>query len=172
VDALTGFAGGGASSSESSLFDLVLQQHRQIEATLERVGTLRDVGEQQRAWQQLLMLIIVHNNAEEIVLYPALALLGEHRGPADHQSEWLHLTELHGLDPTTARFESVFGTLRTNLLTHIHVEETSWMPALQKRAQGKLQQRLARDFCEQSKQFDARFSELVRWLDLKTQPPF
>jgi hemerythrin superfamily protein len=93
----------------------------------------------QTAWPALVRLLAVHETAEEIVVYPAVAASGS-RGlravrarKAEERRAKITLADLEGLDPTDPAFGPRLEAFRAMVEAHAAAEESEVLPLLDER---------------------------------------
>ncbi|WP_244237328.1 hemerythrin domain-containing protein [Corallococcus llansteffanensis] len=115
-------------------FDILVEQHRELEALLERLDTETDPEEllvQQEAFSRLLRL---HSRLEERHVYPLVTRV-EGRARAREEAED-HLTlrelleELQELTPRGAEWQARLFTLQDLVVAHVQATEHLLLPRL------------------------------------------
>jgi hemerythrin superfamily protein len=118
----------------SSLWDLIRQDHRTIEALFARVSATGDKAERERLFEQLQHALKLHSRAEEGALYPELKRHAETSLVADDvvrdHAEMMRLAE----DIATTRkdhpdFARKCRDLRQMVEQHVREEEDAVIPA-------------------------------------------
>jgi hypothetical protein len=136
-----------------SWFSLVLDHHEQIEAAFDAVKAAGDSGARRAAQKQLAVVLTGHANAEETVLYPALAEAGHktHAGLAYEEQAMtkIQLALLEKLEPMSQDFIDKLEHIRGAVTHHMYQEESDWFRELQKDAPGGDQSHIARRFQEE-----------------------
>lgn len=119
-----------ATAGPDDWLSLAIQHHIQLEAAFNEVQASRDTAQRQQAQQALAVLLTGHANAEESVLYPALAQAGEsgHAGHAySEQAEAkIGMAALESLAPLSREFEEKLETIRRAVAHHVYEEESHW----------------------------------------------
>lgn len=130
-------------------FAQVRAQHQAVDRMFAAVRAARGANQRLGLFRDLKLALTAHSVAEEVSLYPGLALSGQ-RQAADRayqeQSEAkILLAELDSLDPVGRQFEDRLNTLMTAIRSHVEAEERDWYPQLQRRA-GAMNDKMTRDF--------------------------
>ncbi|WP_268903983.1 MULTISPECIES: hemerythrin domain-containing protein [Corallococcus] len=115
-------------------FDILLEQHRELEALLERLDTETDAGELE--WRQAALsdLLRLHCRLEERHIYPLLARV-EGRSRAREEAED-HLTlrelleELQELTPRGIEWQARLCALEDQVVAHVQGTEHLLLPRL------------------------------------------
>jgi hypothetical protein len=133
---------------------LVLQHHMRIEQAFATVAAAHDRRSRMAAHKTLGILLTGHSNAEESVLYPALARL-EGKGLAqsayrEQGSAKLDLGVLESLPPMSQAYLRTFGRIRDTVACHVCEEEGIWFVRLKKELpefdQARITQRYREEF--------------------------
>ncbi|MBZ8139670.1 hypothetical protein CLD22_07120 [Rubrivivax gelatinosus] len=133
---------------------MVLAHHVQIETAFEAVRNATSASAQRAEQKQLALILTGHSNAEEAVLYPAMALAGE-KGDAttaytEQSTAKMQMAELDELEPMTQDYLDKLEHIRGAVAHHVFEEESTWFPALRRSAdpamQGKLTKRYREEF--------------------------
>jgi hypothetical protein len=133
---------------------MVLDHHLQIEAAFEAVKTATSAGAQRAAQKQLALILTGHSNAEEAVLYPAMALSGEKTDSASAYTQQsaakVQMAALDDLEPMTQDYLDKLEHIRGAVAHHVYEEEGTWFPQLRQGVdptmQGKLTKRYREEF--------------------------
>jgi hypothetical protein len=115
---------------------LVLQHHLRIEEAFAAVAATQDRRTRLAAQKALGILLTGHANAEESVLYPALAGL-EGRGRAqlayrEQGTARMELGVLENLPPMSQAYLKKLEQIRDALTHHVYEEEGTWFVQLKK----------------------------------------
>lgn len=112
-----------AAARPGSWLTMVLDHHLLIEAGFSSVKNAPDAAQRRRAEKDLALLLTAHSNAEESVLYPALALHGEkvHSGSAYTQqaATKVQMAALEDLDPMGQDYLDKLEHIRGAVAHHI-----------------------------------------------------
>ncbi len=121
-------------SGMGSPFDLLIDQHRELEARLERLASGVEPDAQRGLTAELLTLLRLHSRLEERCLYPVMARV-EGREACREQTED-HLTmrelmaELEELPPGHPEWQARLLTLEDLSVAHFQEEENARLPQL------------------------------------------
>jgi hypothetical protein len=136
-----------------SWFSVVLDHHEQIEAAFNAVRAAGEPGGRRIAQKQLALILTGHANAEEAVLYPALAEAGHktHAGMAYEEQAMtkIQLALLEKLEPMSEDYVDKLEHIRGAVTHHMYQEESDWFRELQKDASASDQPHLAQRFQEE-----------------------
>ena len=117
---------------------LLLGQHREIRSTMAKIDAAAP-GDRGATFAPLVSLLAVHETAEEVVVYPALARSAGDEGArigdarkAEEDAAKKVLADLEDLDPASDEFMTLFATFRTAIEEHATSEETEVFPLLAK----------------------------------------
>jgi hemerythrin superfamily protein len=136
---------------------VVLDQHRQIEGLFERALTSTGGSVRQSAVRELATLLTGHANAEETVLYPALADAGgkSHATMAYEEQAMtkVQLAKLEKLDPMSEEWREKLEHIRGAVMHHVYQEEGTWFPELQQNVPANERTMLTRRFLEEFQRY-------------------
>jgi hemerythrin superfamily protein len=133
---------------------LVLEHHLQIEDAFARVKAAADAGTRTAAQKALGIVLTGHAIAEEPVIYPALAQVGE-KGHAGHgyteqATVKMGMAELEQMAPLSQEYLDKLEHIRSAVAHHMYEEEGTWFPELRNKAtaadQAKITQRYREEF--------------------------
>ena len=117
--------------------DRIRSQHETIRGLFVEVAA--GGSSRQTAWPALVRLLAVHETAEEIVVYPAVAATGS-RGlravrarKAEERRAKITLADLEGVDPTSGSFGPRVDAFRITVEAHAAAEEDEVLPVLERR---------------------------------------
>ncbi|KRA83981.1 hemerythrin domain-containing protein [Altererythrobacter sp. Root672] len=132
---------------------LILQHHLQIEDAFSEVKATGDAGSRRTALKQLGALLTGHANAEESVIYPALAEDGEKAHAAAGYDEQamvkVQMALLEKLDPMSQDFIDKLEHIEGAVAHHVYAEEGNWFLGLKEKASVEDQARLTRRYAEE-----------------------
>jgi hemerythrin superfamily protein len=121
----------------TDVVDLIKSQHQQVKGLLTRVGAASGT-ELESAFCDLRRMIVVHETAEEEVVYPALRASGaegqkiaEERTKEEQEGTEV-LSKLEKLDIGKGEFTTTFDRFRTAVLQHAEAEEATVLPLLRR----------------------------------------
>lgn len=115
-------------------FDILLEQHRELEERLERLGTGGDPDELRAQTSELVELLRLHSRLEERHIHPLVARV-EGRVRAREEAED-HLTmrelmeELQELPPGGTDWQAHLLTLEDLVIAHVQEAESLLLPRL------------------------------------------
>jgi hypothetical protein len=146
-----------AEATAGSWFSVVLDHHEQIEVAFEAVRAAGDAGSRRAAQKWLAAVLTGHANAEETVLYPALADAGHktHAGMAYEEQAMtkIQLALLEKLEPMSQAFIDKLEHIRGAVTHHMYQEESDWFRELQAEVPGRDQAHLAERFQEEMSRY-------------------
>lgn len=128
----------------------VKAQHLAIDTHMRRVEEARSPLERERHFRRVKALLSAHSYAEDVSLYPGLAMVG-HRDDAkqlyNQQDDAKILTaELDSMSPGDPRFMDKFRTLAAAVRAHVREEEDRDYPELMRRADPNMNRKMTNDF--------------------------
>ena len=125
-----------STATTTDIVHLLEADHHRIERELGRFDAV-SVDERESYFCELVHLLIGHEVAEEIVVYPAIrsdapngAAISDARIEEQSEAEE-KLNEMEKLDVAEAEFSTQFAELRAAVLTHAQAEEREVFPLLQ-----------------------------------------
>ena len=122
-------------SSRGRVVDLLQRDHEHVKALLDQLTSSPPEGRHD-LFSQLVVELVRHEVAEEVVVYPAIRSdvpdgSAEVKPRLREQSEAEEkLAKMEKLDPTTPEFASELAELRSAVLAHVQAEEESVFPLL------------------------------------------
>jgi iron-sulfur cluster repair protein YtfE (RIC family) len=133
--------------------DRALRHHEQIGAAFERARHATNEGDAQVAVRQLADVLIAHSVAEEVVLYPVLAIEG-HKGHAsmayeEQQLAKVQMAELERLTPLSEDWRDKLEHIRGAVMHHIYEEESTWFPEIAREVDETTRAMLDQRFAEE-----------------------
>ena len=136
---------------------MALDHHVQIEKAFDATRAAGTAEEQRRAQKHLATLLVGHSIAEEVVLYPSMAL-GDQKGRStaaytEQSAAKVQTAALEMLEPLTEEFRDKLEHLRAAVAHHIYEEESTWFPALADEGDASVQQRLSGRFAEEFERY-------------------
>lgn len=142
-----------AAAGASGWLAQVLDHHEQIEALFAAVKAANSATARRAAQKQLAGLLTGHSIAEEVVLYPAMALSDQkgHSGEAytEQSAAKVQTAALEDLDPMSTDYLDKLEHLRAAVSHHVYEEESEWFPKLREQdatVQAKLSRRYREEF--------------------------
>jgi hypothetical protein len=139
-------------ASRGDWLSLALDHHDRIRAGFEACRCAQPGPPRIEAMKRLALVFVGHSQAEEIVLYPALAKAGEKAHATQAYTEQvtakMQMAELERIDPTGQPWLDKLEHIRGAVLHHMYEEEKSWFLELKDRYddQGFLTQRFQEEF--------------------------
>jgi hypothetical protein len=132
---------------------LVLTHHQHIEAAFVAVKTADNAAARVAAQKRLAIILTGHSNAEESVLYPALAAMDE-KGHAtsaynEQAAAKMQMGLLETLSPMTQEYLDKLEHIRGAVAHHVYEEESNWFIDLKKKMPAAEQTRLAQRYREE-----------------------
>lgn len=156
-------------------FDILIEQHRELEECFERLASGVDPEELRSEVAELLELLRLHSRLEERCFYP-LVMQVEGRSRAREEAED-HLTmrelmdELEELPPGHPEWQARLFALEDLVVAHFQEEESATLPRLRTALDAQQQDDLRRDLSSTREELLARahaFPNPVRGLLLET----
>jgi hypothetical protein len=136
---------------------LVLEHHRQIEQAFAAVRQGAGAADRTAALKRLEIVLTGHANAEESVLYPALADGGEkaHAGAGYEEQAMtkVQMGILEKLDPMSQDFLDKLGHIEGAVRHHMYAEEGNWFVDLKDKLPAAEQARLTARFAEEYERY-------------------
>lgn len=157
-------------AGEGDWLAIVLEHHQQIESRFNRALTASDGAARLGALRQLAILLTGHANAEESVLYPALARAGEKADAATAYEEQAmvktEMAQLETLDPMSEEWRLKLEHIMGAVLHHVYEEEGTWFARLQQVLPPADGPRLTRRFVEEFERYTQGHSQAHRPVQL------
>ncbi len=142
-----------ALASPGDWLSLVLDHHRQIELAFVAVKDGTTAADRTAALKRLGVVLTGHANAEETVLYPALADGGEktHAGAGYEEQAMVKVQMgiLEKIDPMSEDFLDKLGHIEGAVGHHMYAEEGNWFIDLKDKLPAAEQARLTTRFAEE-----------------------
>jgi hypothetical protein len=143
-----------AAARPGDWLSLVLEHHLQIEKAFAAVKAAPEVSSRRAAQKQLAVILTGHANAEESVLYPALALVNEkghaRMGYSEQAAAKMQMAALETLNPMSPAYLDKLEQVRAAIAHHMFEEEGTWFLELKSKTPpadvGKLTQRFREEF--------------------------
>jgi hemerythrin superfamily protein len=131
----------------------VLAHHRQIEAAFADVKASTTETVRLESQRRLGIILTGHANAEESVLYPALAGVAEERHAtmayAEQAAAKTQMGLLEKLAPMSPEYLEKLEHIRDAVAHHMYEEEGAWFPELKAKASSADQVKLTRRYAEE-----------------------
>ena len=146
-----------AQSNGNDWVGLVLDHHLQIEDAFAAVRSATSDRARRAAQQQLALVLTGHSLAEEVVLYPAMAL-GDQKGhsTAAYTEQAAAKVQLAALDYLAAMSQDYLDKLehlRAAVSHHMYEEEKEWFPELSGDADTQQRAHLTERFAEEYRRY-------------------
>jgi len=146
-----------ASAGRGDWLDMVLDHHEQIEAAFAAVRSATTGNARVAAHKQLAILLTGHSNAEEAVIYPALAGVDEKRHAmsayAEQAAAKVQMGLLESIPPMSQDFLDKLEHIRGAVAHHVYEEESKWFLELKKNVPSADQVKLAKRYLEEYTQY-------------------
>lgn len=146
-----------AAAGTSDWLSMILQHHDQIDIAFDAVKAARDPASARAALKELALILTGHSNAEEAVIYPALAWCGEKgsasMGYTEQAAAKTQAGELEYLDPMSQEFAEKLEHLRGAVLHHMYEEESSRFIELKQKMPAAQQTQLTQRFREEFERY-------------------
>lgn len=134
---------------------MALDHHGQIRSAFERAAEAASPEQRVAAMRALATVLNGHAQAEEVVLYPALAKTGEkaHASLAytEQSTAKMQMAELERIDPHGEAWRDKLEHIRGAVLHHMFEEEGTWF--LELKAKAPNQDFLSRRFAEEYQRY-------------------
>jgi hemerythrin HHE cation binding domain-containing protein len=142
-----------ASAMPGDWLSMVLTHHQHIEAAFTAVESADNVDARVAAQKKLSIILTGHANAEETVLYPALAAVDEksHATMAyeEQAAAKTQLALLETIPPMTQEYLDKLEHIRGAVSHHMYEEENGWFIELRQKALAAEQHRLSQRYREE-----------------------
>ncbi len=149
-----------AAAAPGTWLEMVLNHHLGIEEAFSRVKQAAGTDERRAAQKQLAVLLTGHSNAEESVIYPALALSGE-KGHAEmayveQSAAKIQMAALDDLDPMSQDYLDKLEHIRGAVAHHVYEEEGTRFLELLGKVPSAVQSRLTTRYAEEYDRYCAQ----------------
>jgi len=150
---------------------MVLEHHRHIEAAFGAVRMAESASARQAAQKKLAVILTGHSNAEEAVLYPALANADEKthatKAYTEQAAAKMQMGLLETLPPMTQEYLDKLEHIRGAVAHHVYEEESEWFIELTQKVPAAEQMRLAARYREEFTRYVGNevYNEQVRIQD-------
>jgi hemerythrin superfamily protein len=135
----------------------ILDHHERIERAFAEVKSAADAVAQRAAQKDLAVILTGHSNAEEAVIYPALADAGEkgHAGLAyeEQAAAKVQMALLEKLEPLSQAYFDKLEHIRGAVTHHMYQEESSWLLDLQEKLPANDQAQLGLRYGEEVERY-------------------
>lgn len=139
----------------SDWLSLALDHHDRIRSAFEACLGASGADDRHTAMKRLALVLTGHSQAEEVVLYPAMAKNGE-KGSADlayteQVTAKMQMAELERIAPDSEAWIDKVAHIQGAVLHHMYEEEDHWFIRLKERAEDEAQ--LTRRFREEFERY-------------------
>ena len=142
-----------ASAMPGDWLSMVLTHHQHIEAAFAAVESAANANARVAAQKKLAILLTGHANAEEAVLYPALAALdAKSHATMAYEEQAAAKTQmglLETIPPMTQEYLDKLEHIRGAVAHHMYEEENGWFIELRQKALAADQSRLTQRYKEE-----------------------
>jgi hypothetical protein len=142
-----------AAAKSGDWLSMILQHHEQIEAAFAAVKAATTAASRRAAQKKLGILLTGHSNAEESVIYPALAAADEKGHAAMAYTEQAaaktQMALLENLVPMSQDYLDKLEHIRGAVAHHVYEEEGTWFLALKEKASAAAQATLSSRYEEE-----------------------
>jgi hypothetical protein len=141
-----------ALADKGSWLAVALDHHDRIRAAFKEVKASQTAKGRTDALKALAVILNGHSQAEETILYPALAVTGHkihaEMGYNEQALVKIQMAALEQLPPTGQEFDDKLGHIEGAVLHHMYQEESGWFLHLREEAKDQpfLTQRFAEEF--------------------------
>ena len=119
-----------ATAGHGTWFALVLDHHDLLRSAFAETRNASQAGQQKAALKKLAALLLGHAQAEEAVLYPALAVAHEkahaEMGYNEQAMVKMQMAQLEQLPPLSEEFNDKLEHIEGAVLHHMYEEEGTW----------------------------------------------
>jgi hypothetical protein len=146
-----------AAATRGDWLSVILDHHEQIEAAFAGVRSANTAGARVAAHKKLAILLTGHSNAEEAVIYPALAGADEKRHAmsayAEQAAAKLQMGLLEDIPPMSQDFLDKLEHIRGAVAHHVYEEESKWFLELKENVSRPDQLKLTKRYQEEFAQY-------------------
>lgn len=136
---------------------MIVQQHKQIESLIDEAISAPDAGRRRSALKEFELVLTGHSNAEEVIVYPDIAVESSKAHAAmayeEHALTKIQVAELEKLDPMSQEWHDKGEHIRSALQQHMYQEEGSWLPELADKLSTSEKQRITQRFTEEYERY-------------------
>ena len=144
-------------ATNSGWLTMVLDHHLEIEQAFAAVKSASSATGRRAAQERLATILNGHSLAEEVVLYPAMALTDQkgHAGEAytEQSAAKVQMAALEDLDPMSQDFLDKLEHIRGAVAHHVYEEESDFFPQLRQSADSTMQTKLTRRYKEEYEKY-------------------
>jgi hypothetical protein len=146
-----------AAAIEGGWLATVLDHHLAIESAFDEVKLGEDADSRRSAQERLATVLTAHSLAEDMVLYPALALHHENghatKAYTEHSATKVQMAALEDLDPMSEDYIDKLEHIRGAVAHHVYQEEGNWFLDLNEKADERLHQKLTQRYTEEFERY-------------------
>jgi len=146
-----------AETSAGDWLNAILDHHDRIEAAFGAVRSSAEPSQRLAAFRELALLLTGHSNAEEAVVYPAVADSGHKAHSAlayeEQAAAKVQMALLEKIDPVSQDFLDKLEHIRGAVTHHMYQEESSWLLGLKRQLPGPEQARLSERYREEAERY-------------------
>jgi hemerythrin superfamily protein len=147
----------------------VLDHHRRIERGFAKARSASDASSRTAALKGLALILTAHANAEETVLYPAMADTGEkaHAGMGYQEQAIvkIEMAKLEMIEPMSQEWTDKLEHIEGAVAHHVYEEEGTWFPELKKAILPAQHHRIIKRFREEFDRYSQRTSATSQGVD-------
>jgi hypothetical protein len=142
-----------SAASPGDWLSMVLEHHERIESAFAAVRAANSANAQIAAQKKLAIILTGHSNAEESVIYPALAGANEKghatRAYTEQSAAKIQMGLLEKLAPMTTDYFEKLEHIRGAVAHHMYEEEGNWFIDLKEKAPAADQVQITRRYEEE-----------------------
>jgi len=146
-----------AAAGNGDWLSMILDQHVQVENAFAAVKEAQGREARLAAQKRLATLLTGHSNAEEAVIYPALAEVSEKMhatsGYTEQAATKMQLGLLETLDPLSQEFLDKLEHIQGAVQHHVYAEEHNWFIDLKRKLPVNEEARLTHRFREEFERY-------------------
>jgi hemerythrin superfamily protein len=148
--ALSGIVGGAVTRTDNELNiqDIIRMDHNKVNTLFLQIDSTDDPQKLQEYFGQVYKDLMVHSEAEEQVVYPAVRpYYSETQELYDEQAELKKkLDEIKAISPTAPEFKSKIQDLKSIVLEHVRQEESEMFAKIRENFSDQQKEQLATQF--------------------------
>jgi hypothetical protein len=153
-------------ASPGDWLGMVLDHHLQIEAGFESVKAATTAAARAAALKSLAVVLTGHSNAEESVLYPALAGAADEKGQAtlayaQQAGAKMNMGLLENIPPMSKDFLDKLEHIRGAVAHHVYEEEGKWFLELKEKVPSAEQLKLSKRYQEEFSRYVGETPEVA-----------
>jgi len=162
VAALSGVFGSAATQasdkSDMNVQDVIRMDHRKADTLIKEIEMAKEPAKIQEFFGQLYKDLLVHSEAEEQVVYPAVrSFYSNTQELYDEQAELKTvLDRMRSMQPSAPEFKQLLQQVKTMIKDHTTEEENSMFAAIRQNCSEAQQEQMATQFKEAKKQLQSK----------------